>query len=166
MITSAKKAIKLLIQNNSTGLVSGLISQGIERKLYHVTTSRGTPPRAYFYVSIHARPVRRQVRLSIANDPVEFYKTVYAMEITFVDYLVPETGENQLYEQATENADTFVDRLMALIESNPDLISGSSKFRLVDPLNIEADIAIVNYEEAEAYHHVYLADITFELELC
>lgn len=166
MITSAKKAIKVLIQNNSASLVAGLVSQGIERKLYHVSTSRGTPPRAYFYVSIHARPVRRQVRLAIVNDSIEFYKTVYSMEVTIVDYLVPEKNEEQLYEKATENADTFVDRIMALIEANPDLISGSSKFKLVDPLNIEADISIVNYEEAESYHHVYLADITFELELC
>lgn len=166
MISDAKNAIKSLIVANKASLMSGLDRQGKERVIYHVTTSRGTPPRSYYYISVHARPIRRQVKLAVANDELDFLKTVYAIEVTVIDYLLPETGEDQPYESDTEDADTLIDRLVDLFENMGNITSGSSRFRLSDPFSIEADPAIVNWEEAEAYHHVYVCDITFELEKC
>lgn len=166
MIIDAKRAIKNVLATNKASLTAGIELHGKERTIHHITTSRGTPPRAYYYISIHARPIRRMVKMAAANSPIDFKKRVYGIEISLIDYLMPETGEDQLYEKATENFDTLTDRIMDLIENTSNFISGSSRFILVDPFSIEADPAIVNWEEAEAYHHVAVTDITFEIEEC
>lgn len=165
-IAGAKKAVKTLLTNNRTVLLSGLIQQGIVRTIAHITTSRGTPPRAYYYIAVHCKPREEVVKLKIANDEMDFTKKLYSMEITLIDYLYPSTGEDQLYELGTENADTLLERMANLVKANPELIEGTSRYRLSDPLSIRVEPEEIMWSEAERFHMAYLGTITFEYELC
>lgn len=165
-IVNAKKAVKTLINANLNSLLSGLIQQGVTRTIAHVTTTRATPPRAYYYIAIHCKPREEVVKLPVANDELDFLKTLYSLEITLIDYLYPSTGEDQLYELGTENADTLLERIANLISSNGTLVQGSSRFKLVDPHSVRVESEELIWREQETFHMVYVGTITFEYELC
>lgn len=165
-IVGAKRAVKTLLTSNRAALLAGIEQQGTDRVIAHITTSRGTPPRAYYYIAIHCKPREEVVKLKVANDEMDFTKLLYSMEITLIDYLYPSTGEDQLYELGTENADTLLERMANLVRANPELIEGTSRYRLSDPLNIRVEPEEIIWPEAERFHMAYLGTITFEYELC
>lgn len=166
---SAKKSIQRLLESNATDLLEGIIRFDVQRTFAHISRSPLTPPTGYYFVAIFVENKRKRKFFDGFNDNVAIKTKQYRVNISLVDYLFGVTGEDQLFEAMTDDFNLVTDRILELID--PDDIftyffDEANRFRLINDTEVSCDNTPVYWEEAETYHAVLMADITFEIETC
>lgn len=166
---SAKKSIQRLLETNETSLLEGIIQFDVQRTFAHVTRSPLTPPTAYYFVAVFVENKRKRKFFDGANDNFAIKNYQYRITISIVDYVFGVTGEGQLFESMTDDFNTVTDRIIELIDPEDTLtyfLDETTRFRLTNDTEVSCDNTPVYWEEAETYHAVLMADITFEVEGC
>lgn len=164
---SAKKSIQRFLEANATALLEGIVRFDVQREFKHITRSPLTPPTGYYFVAIFVENKGRQPFFEGVNDELAIKNKRYRLNVAVVDYIFGVTGEDQLFEAMTDDFSTVTDRIMDLLEDEDVttyFYDETTRFRLVS--DVSCDNTPVYWEEAETYHAVLMADITFELELC
>lgn len=169
--TAILDALKSLIDDNKSTLVTGMTHQGQARAIEHITTSVLTPPVAYYYIALEINEVAESSKFGVfatAERPPR--SAVYNCEVNVADYLVGVAGEAELYETMHNSFRLLVDRIAKLIEEQKWIpsISDSPKVRLVRSGTAGNDRAIqkVNtnqgwFDQAESYHALAFCQLRF-----
>lgn len=166
---SAKKSIQRLLELNANDLLSGIIRFDVQRTFQHITRSPLTPPTGYYFVAVFVENKRNRKFFDPTNDDTGIKTKQYRINISLVDYIFGVTGEDQLYEAMTDDFNTVTDRIIELIDPTDSFtyfFDEASRFRLTTDTEVSCDNTPVSWEEAETYHAVLIADITFDIETC
>lgn len=167
-IDAVKQALRTLVVNNTSTLVTGLSHQGVARTIEHVTTSLMTPPTGYYYVSINVTDVREASKIrQLANANMPPRTAVYDVTIHVADYAVMKVGDAELYTTDQTYFDDLVDRISKLI-SDQTWIGTSPRFRLVrsetEGRVIERSNALQPwFDELEQFHAMLVSQLRFQL---
>lgn len=166
---SAKKSIQRLLENNANDLLQGIVRFDVQRVFQHITRSPLTPPTGYYFVAIFVENKRKRTFSESANDEIDIKIKQYRVNISLVDYIFGVTGETQLYEAMTDDFNLITDRIIELIDPDDTFTyfyDETNRFRLTTGTEVSCDNTPVFWEEAETYHAVLIADITFDIETC
>lgn len=166
---SAKKSIQRLLESNATDLLEGIVRFDVQRTFAHISRSPLTPPTGYYFVAVFVENKRKRKFFDGFNDNVAIKTKQYRMNISLVDYIFGVTGEDQLFEAMTDDFNLVTDRILELIDPDDTFTyfyDEANRFRLINDTEVSCDNTPVYWEEAETYHAVLMADITFEVETC
>jgi len=166
---SAKKSIQRLLETNANDLLSGIVRFDVQRTFKHITRSPLTPPTGYYFVAIFVENKRSRKFFDPINDDTGIKVKQYRVNISVVDYIFGVTGEEQLYEAMTDDFNIVTDRIIELIDPTDSFTyfyDETNRFRLTQDTEVSCDNTPVFWEEAETYHAVLIADITFDIETC
>ncbi len=171
-IPAAKAAIKGLIDDNKATFVNGLTAQGIARSIAQITTSPLTPPQAYYFVVIECSSANAANAIAQANMQFPPRRYIYSIQLGVTDYAVGQTGEDQLYEAMSDDFGLLISRMVNLLETTALITDADSglTFRLLRSGQanrlIQVDSLPMTWADAEGYHSMLLAQLSFQLEEC
>jgi hypothetical protein len=161
---AVRQALKDLISNNKSTLVTGLYNQGASRSIKQITYSSLTPPQQYYFISIIVEEVSTTARFT-SNAAVPPSQALYNVAIEMSDYAIATPGENQLYEKMDADFQLLSDRLVALLREQywiTDAVT-NSKFRLINTREVNKNNLSSIWSDAAAYHALLYCRITFQV---
>ena len=168
---ATKAALKTLLETNVATLVAGLEAQGEVRSIEHISTSVLTPAKGYFFIALHQTEADDHSRIigSMANTSTPLPESYHNIVVHIEDYAIASARDDELFEEAHENFDDFVDRIVALIRAQT-AIGGMKLLRSTDPSadrNVRRSDALQQWsDEAEKFHAMLYAQLSFILVEC
>ena len=113
-------ALKTLISDNESTLLTGITFQGGQKTIHQITTSNLTPPSGYPYILIYCTEVLEESNLSTGASPTVRHpkrRAPYQIRIEITDQAIVRSDDNQAYEQSHKDFRLFIDRIVNLIRT-------------------------------------------------
>lgn len=162
---AVRQAIKTLITNNASTLVTGLTFQGQPREIHQITTSLFTPPTGYYFIAISCISNIETIRTGFKTTAVPPSQATYQMSIEVSDYAIATDSDEEPFEQMDTDFQILTDRLISLLREERWIVntSKSTQYRLDNERRITKNNLSQIWEDAAQYHAMLYCRVTFNL---